>query len=517
MKKIKEGALSLVFLGILIFSLSLAWAQQGPTPPLPPGGDIPPPPLPPSGTPLPGSPAAPPTIIIPGPGGVNITVTSPTPICSQSNQDSCCSNAPEYYNASKPIWHNVSIEGNPDALAGYNWSWSGEDNVTSKLSNTSSNWSEVNISHIYGLNNNASNVLVIFKVINSTSGKEAGSGSVLIPLTKCEVFQPLVNITSPQRGNTYIYGQIQHNATVIDYDTELGDINFTWLIISNDFSWVVNKTSCKGSAGCPNMSFLLNYSGNYTSILTARDNTSLSGTDSVTFRVANDSCKCDGGTLCKSWNIRRESSSTYCNERGQWQNFCLVHAHCKGGEICNASHQCQAQPSFCSGLDSSKGCSAYTDEGNCTNNPCNFGTGIKPPDCNPALQTCQIGLGCTWNGSACLTNTTTTSPTTGVPIHTCSYFPSGGDCASATGKSIQVTFTVTSDPKGHELECCPQSSSGCQQTNGVVTYTTTIPCPALPSQQMPGFGWANVIAVILLLVAYYALCLLSCRGRKRAK
>ncbi|MEM2933267.1 MAG: NosD domain-containing protein, partial [Candidatus Pacearchaeota archaeon] len=475
---------------------TISTAEEGLPFPEPPEAPIGPPPAPP----------LPPQEIQEIIGAITVQIISPTKLCGGNSN--CCSNnglAAYYYNASKAIWHNITVTGTP---TGINWSWYGNDSVVNILRNTSDDFSKANISHIYSLKQgkNTTNVLINFTIINKTTGKVINSLKIPpIPLTNCQSFQPIVNIISPT-ATKYLFGNIWHNATWIDADSSYQNLTFIWNIFWN--YGLFNNSVCNYTrSGCPNMTFLFNYTGNFTSQLIIADEKGQTGWDVVRFSVINESCNCSNPfTYCKSWNLNRQDSEKkyYCNERGQWINFCLNSDQCKDGEYCNSTNnQCSAKPAWCNQISQTSGCEVYNNENDCISDVCDLGkNGLEPAGCDPSTQKCTVYSDCSWNSinSVCEQSFTAIDPTRGAQ-YTCGYSTKiEGDCNEAGTEAIKVTYKFSSNPPNNYENCCHDYGfENCQ--NGEATIT--IPCAQLPSRQMPGFTWINVLAILVLLAGYY--------------
>ncbi|MEM4318724.1 MAG: NosD domain-containing protein [Candidatus Pacearchaeota archaeon] len=473
--------------------LSTRFISAFPEPPEAPIGPPPPPPLPPQEI----------QEII---GAITVQIISPTKLCGGNSN--CCSNnglAAYYYNASKAIWHNITVTGTP---TGINWSWYGNDSVVNILRNTSDDFSKANISHIYSLKQgkNTTNVLINFTIINKTTGKVINSLQIPpIPLTNCQSFQPIVNITSPT-ATKYLFGNIWHNATWIDADSSYQNLTFRWNIFW-DYGLFNNSVCTYTRSGCPNISLLFNYTGNFTSQLIIADEKGQTGWDVVRFSVINESCNCSNPfTYCKSWNLSRQDNERryYCNERGQWINYCLNSNQCKEGEYCNSTKQCSTKPTECQQISPTSGCEVYNNENDCISDVCDLGkNGLEPPGCDLSTQKCTVYSGCSWNSinSICEQSFTAIDPTKGAQ-YTCSYSTkTEGDCSEAGTEAIKVTYKFSSNPpNNYENDCCRDYGfENCQ--NGEATIT--IQCAQLPSRQMPGFTWINVLGILVLLAGYY--------------
>jgi hypothetical protein len=237
----------------------------------------------------------------------------------------------------------------------------------------------------------------------------------------------------------------------------------------------------------------MNFTGNYTSLLLATDG-KYGGSDSVSFEVINTSCNCSDGTPCGTWNPNRVNSNgaTFCNLNRQWENYCLTNENCPAGQSCNQGlHQCITIPPFCSLINRDLGCSAYTDSENCTSDPCGLGNFTFVSFDSTVI----IYNGCSWNGTSCVQNFTTLNPITG-SMENCYYSTNIPPCPERGGE-ITITHTTCCDGS-----CTPTTES----------YT----CPQPISFALPGWSWLNVVLVVMLLVAYYAVASLKSRKVKKA-
>jgi hypothetical protein len=414
-------------------------------------------------------------------------IITPTRFCRDSQLSECCNTTGEksyYYNASASIWHNATVE---NWQNGWNWTWIGKSpNVNNNLTNTSNDLNKINLSHIYGLKNtNATNLPIYLTLLNASNPRQNNSASVTIPLSTCLEYQPIVNITSPKNSGRYEHDPLLHNATVIDPDSD--KFNFTWFVSfrpwkSSKSILYYNTTLTNKPKDQANVTVKMNFTGNYTSLLLATDG-KYGGSDSVSFEVIDPSCNCSDGTPCGAWNPSK-SSNTFCNLSKQWEDYCLINENCPTGFTCNQSlHQCITIPPFCSLINRDLGCSAYTDSGNCTSDPC----GLGKWDFETLDSALIAYYGCSWNGTHCVQNFTTLNPITG-SMENCYYSTNIPPCPERGGE-ITITRTTT---------CCKDGSC-----SPLPPETTSYTCPQPISFALPGWSWLNVVLVVMLLTAFY--------------
>jgi hypothetical protein len=414
-------------------------------------------------------------------------IITPTRFCRDSQPSACCNTTGEksyYYNASASIWHNATVE---NWLTGWNWTWSGKSsNVNTNLTNTSSDLNKINLSHIYGLKNtNATNLFIELILSNTTATTK---DNVIIPLSSCIEYQPIVNITSPENNKKYRHDPLLHNATIIDPDSDR--FNFTWIVSftpwkSSKSVLYYNTTLINKNKDQANVTVKMNFTGNYTSLLLATDG-KYGGSDSVSFEVINESCNCSNPiTPCGAWNPSKSSGGTFCNLSKQWENYCLINENCPSGYICNASKQCQGRPSDCpvpGTSDFNKGCSFYQNQIECETDKCSLGR----TDVDKLDSSYIVYYGCSWNGTSCVQNFTTLNPITG-SMENCYYSTNIPPCPESGG---EITITRTTI-------CCKDGS--CTPTSTTESYT----CPQPISFALPGWSWLNVVLVVMLLAVFY--------------
>jgi|GEM_PF-6059980 len=427
-------------------------------------------------------------------------IITPTKLCKDSQLSACCNTTGEksyYYNASASIWHNATVD---NWQTGWNWTWSGKSsNVNNNLTNTSSDLSKINLSHTYGLKNtNATNLFIELILSNTTATTK---DNVIMPLSSCLEYQPIVNITSPENNKKYEHGPLLHNATIIDPDSD--KFNFTWIVSfrpwkSSKSILYYNTTLTNKNKDQVNVTIKMNFTGNYTSLLLTTDG-KYGGSDSVSFEVINTSCNCDG-TPCGAWNPSRSSVDTFCNLSKNWENYCLINENCPTSSTCNSSHQCITTPSFCSTITH---CSNYTSETECNENPC--GVGYSEPYISGS--TVIYYAGCAWGDTSqnkCVQISLTGNPQTG-NVEQCSE----SIAVSCPEKGGQGTVTHTFNSQ----TCCAATGRSCSTDN---TYAETISCPQPISFALPGWSWLNVVLVVMLLAVYYAIASLKSRKVKKA-
>ena len=425
-------------------------------------------------------------------------IITPTRFCKDYQTDVCCNETGDqsyYYNASKAIWHNATVE---NLVSGWNWTWTGKSPfVLENLTNTSDDFNKINLTHVYGYKN----VTNLFITLSLSNGTKTTADNVIIPLSNCEKYQPIVTITHPEK-TTYSHVELWHNATVIDPDTT--EFNFTWNIIFKPWKGKVfisyaNKTILNKDS--PNTIFKMNYTGNYTSLLSVTDGI-YGSSDTVTFEVINATCNCTDGTPCGAWNPSRTQPSTFCNLSGKFENFCLVKENCPNGYFCNiTSRKCQLGIGIeCpTDTDAAVGCSWYSSEANCSSDPCGLGKYDAYVGSSIVIYT-----GCLWNGTSCVQGSVTINQQTG-SVESCTE-TIVVSCPEAGGQGT-ITHTFSSET------CCSSKYDGCSENK----YVESITCPQPISFAMPGWSGINIVAVVLLLAAYYVAYVYVTKRQKTKK